>query len=138
MLCNVLQMYIMNLKALCQINDNLKWVGSGVIWERIKGEETPPRPDGLVEWDTDSFEHWFYSHAESKIVFDLKDQNFTYFECESILPNTCEGVASVEFIWFANDVEIYKSDVVRSFSGIAMVFEIPAGTKTFLYVIAKR
>ena len=117
--------------AITAINDTAEWHGWGSgIWEQTKEQEVPLKPTEFTDWDTDRFEHWFYSFAASRIVFDLKDQNFVYFQCASILPNTCGGSASVEFIWFADDVEVYNSGVIRSASGIRMAFDIPAGTKT--------
>ena len=126
--------------AMIPINYMAEWNGwaAGETGEKVKGEETPPRPELSADWNTELFEHWFYSFALSKFVFNLKGQDFTYFECDSILPNTCGTVASVEFIWFAieiiwyaADVEVYKSDVITQSSGVQEIgFGIPVGTQT--------
>lgn len=117
-------------QAMIAINDMEEWNPQRTgIWEKTKEQDDSPNPGDFVEWDTETFDHWFYSHAPSRMVFDLRGQNFTYFECSSLLPLSCGGVASVEFIWFADDVEIYNSGVVRSENGKRMIFDIPTGTK---------
>ena len=117
-------------EAMLAINDIDEWNPQGTgIWEKTKEQEDSPNPGDFVDWDTELFDHWFYSHGPSRMVFDLRGQNFTYFECSSRLPNSCGGVASMEFIWFADDVEIYNSGVVRAVKGERMSFDIPVGTK---------
>ena len=117
--------------AMTAINDTEEWYGwTEGFWEKTREQEDSPKPRGFVNWDTDRFEHWFYSHAVSRIVFDLKGQNFVSFQCSLILPNTCGTVASVEFIWFAGDVEVYNSGIIRSGNGTKMAFDIPTGTTT--------
>ena len=116
--------------AITPINDSGEW-SRHETWERIRGQEAPIIDNSSFQRSAEAFEHWILSHAESRIVFDLKGQNFTYFECDSRLPNrACGGAAAVEFIWFADDVEIYNSGIVTSRRGIEMAFEIPAGTGT--------
>lgn len=117
--------------AMIAINDTAEWEGWDIgIWEKTKEQEDSPNPGGFTDWDTGRFHHWFYAHAPSKFEFDLKGQNFVYFECSSMLPNTCGDVASMEFIWFADDVEIFNSGIITSAKGSRMIFDIPSGTKT--------
>ncbi len=79
--------------AITPINDSSEWgswehnIGT---WEMIKGQEFPfPTPTPLIPKSHinsfvtyySGFEYWFYSHADSKIVFDLKGRNYRYFDC---------------------------------------------------------
>lgn len=117
-------------EAMLAINDIDEWnPETRGVWEKTKEQEDSPNPGDFVNWDTETFDHWFYSHAPSRMVFDLRGYNFTYFECSSLLPNPCGTVASMEFIWFADDVEIYNSGIVKAENGQRMIFDIPVDTK---------
>ena len=54
------------------------------------------------------FDHWFYSHAESKIVYDISGGDYAKFDGYLITPNPC--IETIELIWLVDDdVVVYNS-----------------------------
>ena len=104
------------------------------VWEKTKDGPLPNKPYGFVENQyVNFFDHWIYSHAESRIVYDISGGDYTQFGGYFLMPNPCGDVASVELIFLADAVEIYHSGIiVASQQNIEpyVSFNIPAGTKT--------
>ena len=130
--------------TLVPINSMQEWAGwrewavvqyndvSGV-WEKTKNGQLPEKPYGFVENQyVNLFDHWIYSHAESKVVYDISNGDYSKFDGYFVMPNPCGDIASVELIFLADDVEIYNSGLViaskQKESHIS--FHIPAGVQT--------
>ncbi len=132
-------------ETLLPVNDMNEWAGwsemavvlhnaeSGV-WEKTKEGRHPYKPDGFVENEyIELFDHWMYSHAESRIVYDISGGDYTQFGGYFLMPNPCEDVASVELIFLADAVEVYNSGFIvasQQNSQPYVSFNIPVGTKT--------
>ena len=117
------------MKRYYQAISHTQWVGWGdSTWGNIKDGVLPPKPGGFLDNPpVETFEHWIYSHAECRFVYELGAHNYTYFESSVVLASS----GSIEFIWYADDVEVYNSGVIER-SGIQhqIGFDIPAGTQT--------
>lgn len=128
--------------SLVPTNTRAQWDGwIGHIWEKT--------PDGNIDGQSqyfikhpyvDVWGHWFYAHAESRIVYDISGGDYFKFDAFFYIPNPCATnenpqTASMEVIGLADDVEIYNSGVL---SGNAekeknrhkISFDIPAGVQT--------
>ena len=113
--------------AVVQYND-----ASGV-WEKLKNEQLPEKPYGFVENQyVNLFDHWIYSHAESRIVYDIRGGAYTQFDGYFVMPNPCGDTASVELIFLADDVEIYNSGIIIASKQKEphISFHIPTGAET--------
>ena len=129
--------------ALVPTNGIEDWVnrhlprGNRLIWEKTPDGLVPRKPQGFMdpakhipfmsEWD-----HWFYAHAVSRIVYDLKGGNYAKFDAYFDMPNPCGTIASVKVICLADNVEIYNSGVLRGYQtrNIPISFDIPENTET--------
>ena len=114
------------------INDKSHWSGwNDYIWGKIKDGVVPPIRGGFAAHPTiDTFEHWFYSHAPSRIVYDISGHDFGYFDCSVLLANLgCGGAAKIEVLWFADNIEVYNSGIILAGDIVEAGFEIPAGTQ---------
>ena len=133
-----------NSDTLVPINSMQEWAGwrewavvqyndvSGV-WEKTKNGQLPEKPYGFVENQyVNLFDHWIYSHAESKVVYDISNGDYAKFDGYFVMPNPCGDIASVELIFLADDVEVYNSGLIiaskQKESHIS--FHIPAGAQT--------
>ena len=141
--------------AITPINDSSEWgswehnIGT---WERIKGEEFPvspfPPPTPLIPKSRirsfvksySGFEYWFYSYADSKIVFDLKGRNYRYFDCFLYTPGCHDRPNALKMVWYADDVEVWNSGNSGKFGDnltsklntnlIRISFDVPPDTDT--------
>ena len=119
-----------NSDTLVPINDTREWSGwTGGFWEKNK------RTNNLLNHllilsDTyvDRFDHWFYSHAESKIVYDISGGDYTKFDGYLITPNPC--IETIELIWLVDDIVVYNSGRIRTFEPLYITFNIPTDAKT--------
>ena len=122
-----------NPEAITPINDSSEWASwEEGTWERIKGQELSERPSNAFATDArfvTIFDHWFFSHAESKIDFHLKGRDYAYFECAVVRPHLCGGNVSLQLKWFADDVEVYNTGGITTTDVIKIEFTIPVGTK---------
>ena len=103
------------------------------VWEKTKNGQLPEKPYGFVENQyVNLFDHWIYSHAESKVVYDISNGDYAKFDGYFVMPNPCGDIASVELIFLADDVEVYNSGLIiaskQKESHIS--FHIPAGAQT--------
>ena len=124
-----------------QINWGWDWGGWKHFWEKKPNEPIPDRPHQgfanahnirfINQWD-----HWFYAHVEGHFVYDLTltDIDHKVFDAYFYLPNPCGNVASVEMICSADDVEIYRSGMIRwaQAQNKHIRFNIPENTKEFV------
>ena len=103
-----------NLDTLVPINGISEWAGwREGVWERTRNRQLPKKPYGFVENQyVNLFDHWIYSHAESKIVYDISGGNYAKFEGYFVMPNPCGDIASVELIFLADDIEVYNSGLI--------------------------
>ena len=141
--------------AITPINDSSEWgswehnIGT---WERIKGQEFPvspfPPPMPLIPKSRirsfvksySGFEYWFYSYADSKIVFDLKGRNYRYFDCFLYTPGCHDRPNALKMVWYADDVEVWNSGNSGKFGDnltgklntnlIRISFDVPPDTDT--------
>ena len=112
--------------------------GNRLIWEKTPDGLVPRRPNGFMDPERsiqfyDEWDYFFYSHAQSHIVYDLGGRNYTKFDAYFDMPNPCGSIASVEVIFLADGIEIYNSGVLRGAQtrNTKISFDIPAGTQTF-------
>lgn len=128
--------------ALVPTNNPTEWTWWGPnshnTWEKTPDGLLPRRPNGFMDPERstqyyDNWDYWFYGHAPGKIVYDLKNGDYTKFDAVFDMPNPCGDIASVEVICLADDVEIYNSGVlIGSQSRNKNIrFDIPEGTQTF-------
>ena len=133
-----------NSDTLVPINSMQEWAGwaewavvqyndASGVWEKTKNGQLPEKPYGFVENQyVNLFDHWIYSHAESKIVYDISNGDYAKFDGYFVMPNPCGDIASVELIFLADDVEVYNSGLIiaskQKESHIS--FHIPAGAQT--------
>lgn len=143
--------------AITPINDSSEWgsweQNSGT-WEMMKGEEFPfpvspfPPPTPLIPKSRirsfvksySGFEYWFYSYADSKIVFDLKGRNYRYFDCFLYTPGCPDRRNALKMVWYADDVEVWNSGNIGKFGDnltgvlntnlIRVSFDVPPDTDT--------
>ena len=133
-----------NSDTLVPLNSMQEWAGwrewavvqyndvSGV-WEKTKNGQLPEKPYGFVENQyVNLFDHWIYSHAESKIVYDISNGDYAKFDGYFVMPNPCGDIASVELIFLADDVEVYNSGLIIASKQKEphISFHIPAGAQT--------
>ena len=118
--------------SLVPINGLQDWDGwEGGIWEKTPDGVTSDKPhvDYRNSPHMDSWDHWMYSHAPSRIIYDISDKVYTKFS--SYLDMTsCAGLVSIEVIVYADDVEIYKSGTLSvNNRDTSIDFDIPKGTE---------
>ena len=118
--------------SLVPINGFQEWDGwEGGIWEKTPDGFTSDKPhvDYRHSPHMDSWDHWMYSHAPSRIVYDISGKSYTKFSSH-IDMTSCDGLLSVEVIVYADDAEIYKSGILRSNNrNTSIDFNIPKGTE---------
>lgn len=106
-----------DVNSLTPVNGENEWVGwqNAGIFEKIHGGVPPNLPDWYLDFpNMDKWEHWFYSHANSRFVYDISGKQYNRFESHFYMPNPCNRVASVRVICFADDIEVYQSEILRA------------------------
>ena len=142
-------------EAITPINDSSEWgswehnIGT---WEMLKGQKFPfppfPPPTPLIPRSRISsfikyysgFAYWFYSHADSKIVFDLKGRSYRYFDCFVYTPGCPDTPNRLKMVWYADDVEVWNSGNIGEFGDtltgvlhtnlVRVSFDVPPDTET--------
>ena len=123
--------------AIVPQNSSAEWAGwIGLLWEKTPGGNIPSKPQHYVNIATDildKWDYWFYSHAPSRIVYELGSRNYMKFEAYFYMPNPCNDRATVELICNADGAEIYNSGILRGNQSrnIRISFNIPEDTETF-------
>ncbi len=128
--------------ALVPTNPRSEWSdwASG-IWEKTPDGVLPDRPhQGFINSNTlqqfyDEWDHFFYSHADSRFIYDLSGGNYARFEAQFDMPNPCGNVASVELICLADGNQIYNSGILRDTRNVAIAFDIPKRTQTLTITV---
>ena len=120
--------------SLSAVNNSNEWYGwTTGVWEKSVDGSYPARPKEYLTFPyMDIWEYWIYSHASSRMVWDLTDRNYSGFRCAFYLPNpSCGGGASVKLIALADDVEIYNSGELKlhNTQNKVISFEIPNGSQ---------
>ena len=124
--------------ALIPTNPSGEWDGwGGHVWERKPNSGLPLRPYGFMDPERstqyyDDWDYFFYSHAVSRIVYDLSAGSYTRFESTFYMPNPCGNIASLEILFFADNTEVYNSGVLRGSQArnTQIAFDIPKNTQT--------
>ena len=128
-----------NEKSLTPVNPRGEWDGwVGGIWEKPPGGDYPPKPQWYLNFPyMDIWDHWFYSHAPSRIVWDLSAGNYATFDCNFYLAHPCNGIANVEISFLADNTEIYNSGILKPHNAQNkhISFDVPAGTQTLTLVV---
>ena len=123
-----------------QVDWGWDWGGWEHYWERKPDEDIPPRPhQGYAHvWNIPfekQWKHWFYAHDEGKFVYDLTltEKDHRVFDAYLYLPNPCGNRASIDMICKADNVEIYRTGVVKfaQAQNKHIKFVIPENTKEF-------
>ena len=119
--------------SLTPTNSLREWDGwTAGVWEKPPNGLYPSKPIEYLNFSNmDTWDHWMYSHAPSRIVYDISGKNYTKFSMYFDLPNPfCGGGASVEITVFGDDAEIYNSGFlgIRD-RNIGIDFDIPKGTE---------
>ncbi len=121
-------------KAIKPVNRMHEWDGwVAGVWEKDIDGRYPNTPLPYVRFaDRDKWDHWFYSHAPSRIVWDISDGEYSKFGCTFLLVHPCAGfAASMEVTFIADGREVYYSGELYSRDGTkkSISFEIPLGTQ---------
>ena len=123
-------------KALTPMNAPSEFGQFFGIWEKFVGKDTPPRPLDFVTFNTKLFDHFFYSHADSKIIWDISEHpDIVYFKSGLLLPNPCPTSGSVIVSFLVDDTEIYNSGIIRGGDVREIEFEIPQETQTLTLIV---
>ncbi len=122
--------------SLIPINNQQEWCGweNAGIFEKKPNGLSPQLPNWYVHVPKlDEWNSWFYSHAKSRFVYDISGGEYNRFDAHFYLPNPCDGNADVEVICFADDVEVYKSEILRSpaAQNKHFIINFPKDTKKF-------
>ena len=125
-----------DINSLTPLNNENEWCGwaNAGIFEKIPHAAAPNLPDWYLDFpNMNDWTHWFYSHAKSRFVYDVSNQEYNRFESHFYMPNPCNGVASVRVICLADGKQIYQSEVLRAPAAQDKHFQIdfPKDTKMF-------
>ena len=102
-------------------------------WEKPFGGTLPSKPEGFVhpshqiaDYHTDKWDTFFYSHANSLVIWNISELEYNTFDCYLYLPNPCGNIAAFEIRFLADHKEIYKIKEARvKDQGKHITFHIP-------------
>ena len=122
-------------EALTPTNPKVEWQTWGQLWEKIPDGLVPRTPNGLFPasaFGGENWKHFFYAHADSRIVWDISNGNYERFHAYFDMPNPCNNYAKLTVIFLADDTEIYNSGVLQGSAGrhSQITFDIPEGAET--------
>ena len=120
--------------TLTPTNPKVEWQTWGQLWEKTPDGLVPRTPNGLFPADTfggDNWKHFFYAHADSRIVWDISNKDYENFHAHFDMPNPCGNYAKLTVVFMADDTEIYNSGVLQGSEGrhSEITFDIPEGTE---------
>ena len=103
------------------------------ILEKTPDGLLPQIPNGFFPpkaFKGENWTHFFYSHADSTIIWDISSGNYESFYAHFDMPNPCGDVADVIITFHADDTEIYNSGVLKGEAGrhSEIEFDIPEGS----------
>ena len=119
--------------AIVPTNPRLEWYGWATgVWEKTPDGFLTSRPHGFVDIENDNWDYFFYSHATSRLIYDISGGDYVGFEAQFDMPNPCGSIASIEIQCLADDVEIYNSGTLygQYTRNIPISFDIPENTNT--------
>ncbi len=123
-----------NDESIIPVNSPYEWDGwTQGVWEKYPNGTISQKPGGYLGFDEmGTLSNWIYSHASSKISYDISHRNHTSFSAYFMIPNPgCHGGASMKFIASADDIEIYTKSLYLSDYGAYIEFDIPVDTRDF-------
>ena len=120
--------------TLTPINSRGEWATWGQLWEKTPDGLVPRTPDGSFPANTfggEDWTHFFYAHADSRIVWDISNKDYENFHAHFDMPNPCGNYAKLTVVFIADDTEIYNSGVLQGSEGrhSEITFDIPEGTE---------
>ncbi|MDE0684140.1 MAG: NPCBM/NEW2 domain-containing protein, partial [Candidatus Poribacteria bacterium] len=120
--------------ALTPTNPKAEWQTWGQLWEKTPDGLVPRTPNGLFPpnaFGGDNWKHFFYAHADSRIVWDISNKDYENFHAHFDMPNPCGNYAKLTVVFMADDTEIYNSGVLQGSEGrhSEITFDIPEGTE---------
>ena len=118
--------------SLNAINNPAEWDGwiEGV-WEKTPNNDYPQKPRWYNPFPyMDIWDHWFYSCAQSRLVWDISETDLAIFNAQFYLPNPCGNVALLSVQAYADGEKIYDSGAlhVANAQNKKIAFTIPSGT----------
>ena len=122
--------------SLVPLNNEQEWCGweNAGTFEKLPNGVSPKLPDWYIHVPVlDEWNSWIYSHAISRLVWDVSDGEYIRFDAHFYLPNPCDGRADVEVVCLADGVVIYRSEVLRSpdAQNKHLQIDFPKDTKEF-------
>ena len=87
------------------------------------------------------FKHWIYSHASSKMVYDLTGGDYSRFSGDLGLTwdyDACGHGGTVEFIFSVNATDVWKSGKIvgiRDTEPVHVEFDIPSDAQTLTIIV---
>ena len=118
--------------SLNAINNPAEWDGwiEGV-WEKTPNNDYPQKPRWYNPFPyMDIWDHWFYSCAQSRLVWDITETDLAIFNAQFYLPNPCGNVALLSVQAYADGRNVYDSGAlhVANAQNKKIAFTIPSGT----------
>ena len=122
-------------ETLTPTNPKIEWQTWGQLWEKTPDGLVPRTPNGLFPasvFGGKNWKHFFYAHADSRIVWDISNGNYERFHAYFDMPNPCNNYAKLTVMFLADDTEIYNSGVLQGSAGrhLQITFDIPEGAET--------
>ena len=118
--------------ALTPTNPKSEWQTWGQLWEKTPDGLVPRTPNGVFPasaFNGEDWEFFFYSHAPSRIVYDISGKDYKSFHTYFHMPNPCGN--SIDLTFYADNTEIHNPGLLYPSRGLKIEFNIPEGTRTF-------
>ena len=120
--------------TLTPINPRGEWTTWGQLWEKTPDSLVPRTPNGVFPasaFNGENWTHFFYAHADSRIVWDISNKDYENFHTHFDMPNPCGNYAKLTVVFMADDTEIYNSGILQGSEGrhSEITFDIPEGTE---------
>lgn len=125
-----------DINSLTPINNENEWFGweNAGVFEKIPDTDAPKLPEWYFDFpNMHDWTHWFYSHASSRFIYDISNKGYNRFESHFYMPNPCGGGATMKVVCFADDIEIYHSELLSAPAAQNKHFQvnIPENTSKF-------
>ena len=124
--------------SLTPVNNSNDWDGwVAGIWEKTPDGQISKKSNHYYNFQgMDIWSHWAYSSAPATIEYDISSGAYTKFSSYFGVPHqgpdyACLGGPSMQLVAYADNIEIYRSDVLyRDNHGAYIEFDVPSKTKT--------